>query len=193
VHFVTKVSLYFWNLHNILHLLTPIKSTLWEKKILVPYIVNDPECQDLWWSSHWVKTKNVIIFFTFKRDTTNYRSTHVENVRKSQKSTLPTVQTPKLKWTTREQKNSLFQFQFLHECELSNISWWVRNGFLPVVSRLVYEVGVPGGTGLPAVVARVAGMAPHVLGLHVVLHPLPRRTSRRWYVKETGYKFVNMK
>ena len=43
-----------------------------------------------------------------------------------------------------------------------------------VISGLVYEVGVPGGADLPAVLARVAGVALHVLGLHVVLHPLPR-------------------
>jgi hypothetical protein len=29
VHFVTKVSLYFWNLCKILHLLIPMKSILW--------------------------------------------------------------------------------------------------------------------------------------------------------------------
>ena len=38
-----------------------------------------------------------------------------------------------------------------------------------MISGLVYEVGVPGGADLPAVLARVAGVALHVLGLHVVL------------------------
>jgi hypothetical protein len=82
VHFVTKASLYFWNLRKNLRLLIPIKSTVW-KKFFDPYIVNDPKCWDQWWSGHWVKTNFFRIFLTFERYTTNYRGTLVENVKKS--------------------------------------------------------------------------------------------------------------
>jgi hypothetical protein len=45
--FVTKVSLYLWNLRKILHLLIPVpmKSIL-GKQILDLYIVHDPKCFD---------------------------------------------------------------------------------------------------------------------------------------------------
>jgi hypothetical protein len=84
VHFVTKVSLYFWNLHKILCLLIPMKSILWEKKILDPYIVHDPKSRDQWWRGHWVTKFIVAIFGTFGRYVTNVRVTLVENVKKVQ-------------------------------------------------------------------------------------------------------------
>jgi hypothetical protein len=40
---------------------------------------------------HWVKN-DFFIFLTFERDTTNYRGTLVENVKKVKKSTHPTDQ-----------------------------------------------------------------------------------------------------
>jgi hypothetical protein len=61
--------------------LITIKLTLW-KKFLDPYIVNDPKCWNQLWSGNWVKTKFFFIFPIFGRDTTNYRDTLVENVKK---------------------------------------------------------------------------------------------------------------
>jgi hypothetical protein len=68
-------SLYFWNLHNILHLLIPMKSILWRKKVLDLYIVHDPKCFDQQWSGHWVITLFLFIFVTFERFVTNFRGT----------------------------------------------------------------------------------------------------------------------
>jgi hypothetical protein len=56
VYFVTRVSLYFWNLRKIQCLLTPIMWTLWTN-FWDPYIVNDPKWPVQLWNVHWVKTK----------------------------------------------------------------------------------------------------------------------------------------
>jgi hypothetical protein len=93
VQFVTKVSLYFWNLRKILRLLIPMKSILWIKQNLDPYIV----CT--WPKKSWPMMKQSLgqtnffatnIFGTFGRYVTNLRGAFVVNVKKSPKSTHPT-------------------------------------------------------------------------------------------------------
>jgi hypothetical protein len=74
--FFTKVSLYFWNLRKILHLLYPW-SPYCEKKFWDLYIVHDLKCFDQRWSGHWVKTLFAFIFVTFERYVTNLSGTVV--------------------------------------------------------------------------------------------------------------------
>jgi hypothetical protein len=59
VQFVTKVSLYFWNLRKILHLILYTWSPYCEKIFLDPYTVPDQ-----WWSGHWAK-KNFCCYFWY--------------------------------------------------------------------------------------------------------------------------------
>jgi hypothetical protein len=50
------------------------------------YKVHGPKCWDQLCGGHWVETKNFVIFLIFGRDTTNYRGTLVENVKKAKQS-----------------------------------------------------------------------------------------------------------
>jgi hypothetical protein len=59
---------------------------------LDPYIVHALKSRDQWWSGDWVKKISFAILGTFGRFITNLRGTFVENVKKSPKSTHPTVQ-----------------------------------------------------------------------------------------------------
>jgi hypothetical protein len=65
VHFVSKISLYLWNLCKILNLLIPTKTILW-KLILDLYIVHDPKCFDQLWRNHLVKTLFVYFHYFWK-------------------------------------------------------------------------------------------------------------------------------
>jgi hypothetical protein len=87
VHFVTKVSLYFWNLrYNSAsfdtHEVHIVNKKFWT---LIYYIVHDSKSHDQWWSGHWVPNKIFFaVFCTFGRYVTNLRGTFVENVKKVQ-------------------------------------------------------------------------------------------------------------
>jgi hypothetical protein len=75
VHFVTKVSFYFWNIHKILRLLIPMKFILWRRKKNFGPLFSA-------WPCHWIK-----IFLV--RYVTNLKRTFVENVTKKSKINPP--------------------------------------------------------------------------------------------------------
>jgi hypothetical protein len=75
-----------------------------------PYIVNDPKCRDQRGSDHWAKRFFFFfIFLHFERDTTNYRGTLVENVRKSKIN--PPYCTPLLLWITKGKKVYMVRYR----------------------------------------------------------------------------------